>query len=207
MASGSDRRIWQPCSIGTAMGATISDSTSLTVVGRESAAGDVKQTVLYSVGIAAKTPVGRLERAYGQRRSIAVLTNITSGRCQMAVSSSSETGSLISSTKVEGTAVENPQGEDLGSIREVMIDKVSGQVVYAVLKYGSFLGMGGKLFALPWELLEYDTERGAYVIDLPQDQLRDAPSYAENTQPDWSDPAWNKSVYDYYGSDSGRFRF
>jgi PRC-barrel domain len=125
----------------------------------------------------------------------------------MAVSGTSETGSLISSKKVEGTSVENPEGESLGSIRDVMIDKISGQVAYAVLKYGSVLGIGGKLFALPWEVLEYDAERGAYIIDLPQDQLRNAPSYEENTQPDWSDPAWNRSVYDYYGSDASRFTF
>ncbi len=125
----------------------------------------------------------------------------------MTVSGASEAGSLISSKKVEGTSVENPQGENLGSIRDVMIDEISGQVAYAVLKYGSVLGIGGKLFALPWEVLEYDPERDAYIIDLPQDQLRNAPSYEENTQPDWSDPAWNKSVYGYYGSDASRFTF
>jgi hypothetical protein len=123
----------------------------------------------------------------------------------MAVTNDRETGRLISSEKVEGTAVENPQGESLGVIRDVMIDKISGEVAYAVLKYGSFLGMGGKLFALPWDVLEYDTERSAYIIDLPQDRLSGAPSYAEGTQPNWSDPAWNKSVYDYYGADSSRF--
>ena len=122
----------------------------------------------------------------------------------MSVSSDRETGRLISSEKVEGTSVENPDGENLGVIRDVMIDKISGQVAYAVLKYGSFLGMGGKLFALPWEVLEYDTERSAYVIDLPEDQLRGAPSYDETAEPNWSDPAWNKSVYDYYGADASR---
>jgi hypothetical protein len=124
---------------------------------------------------------------------------------RMAVSNDRETGRLISSEKVEGTSVENPEGANLGVIRDVMIDKVSGQVAYAVLKYGSFLGMGGKLFALPWEVLEFDTERSAYVIDLPEDQLRGAPSYDESAQPNWSDPSWNKSVYDYYGADTSRF--
>jgi hypothetical protein len=76
------------------------------------------------------------------------------------------------------------------------------------LKYGDFpLGMVDKLFALPWERLGYNTQRGAYVVDLTRDHLRDAPSYQEGTQPDWSDPAWNKSVYDYYGSDPNRSRF
>ena len=123
----------------------------------------------------------------------------------MTVTNERETGRLISSEKVEGTSVENPQGENLGVIRDLMIDKISGEVAYAVLKYGSFLGMGGKLFALPWDVLEYDTQRSAYIIDLPEDQLRGAPSYPEDTQPNWSDPAWNRSVYNYYGADASRF--
>ena len=80
-----------------------------------------------------------------------------------------------------------------------MIDKVSGHVAYAVLKYGSFLGMGGKLFAVPWSLLKYDTTRGAYLVNIPEDQLRDAPSFEEAREPDWSDRTWNKNLHDYYG--------
>jgi len=111
-----------------------------------------------------------------------------------------EIGRLISSDKVGGTSVENANGDDLGSISDVMIDKVSGQVAYAVLKYGSFLGMGGKLFALPWDQLKYDTGRGAYIVNIPEDRLRGAPSYAEDTEPNWSDPGWNRGLHDYYGS-------
>jgi hypothetical protein len=91
-----------------------------------------------------------------------------------------ETSQLISSDKVEGTSVVNPQGDDLGHqgddlghIEEVMIDKVSGQVAYAVLKYGSFLGMGGKLFALPWDQLKYDTSHGA--LEIPKRARSPAP--------------------------------
>jgi hypothetical protein len=111
-----------------------------------------------------------------------------------------EIGRLISSDKVEGTSVENPNGDSLGSIRDVMIDKISGQVAYAVLKYGAFLGMGGKLFALPWDQLTYDTTRGAYIVNIPQERLQNAPSFEESSQPDWSDPSWNRGLHDYYGS-------
>lgn len=114
--------------------------------------------------------------------------------------SDKEIGRLISSDKVEGTSVENENGDNLGVIRDVMIDKLSGQVAYAVLKYGSFLGMGGKLFALPWDQLKYDTRRGSYVVDIPEDRLRDAPSFEDSNQPDWSDPTWNRGLHDYYGS-------
>src|SRR5262249_25636492 len=92
-----------------------------------------------------------------------------------------ETSRLISSEKVSGTNVENTRGDSLGHIQGVMIDKRSGQVGYAVLKYGSFLGMGGKLFALPWEILKYDTQRDAYVIGIPEERLKNAPSFDEGS--------------------------
>jgi hypothetical protein len=119
--------------------------------------------------------------------------------------SGKEIGRLISSEKVEGTSVENPKGDILGHIQDLMIDKISGQVGYAVLKYGSFLGMGGKLFALPWDQLKYNADRAAYIVDLPVEQLRGAPAYEETSQPEWSDPTWNRSVHDYYGSRANWF--
>ncbi|HEX4112931.1 MAG TPA: PRC-barrel domain-containing protein [Stellaceae bacterium] len=119
--------------------------------------------------------------------------------------SGKEIGRLISSDKVGGTSVENTKGENLGHIRDVMIDKISGQVAYAVLKYGSVLGMGGKLFALPWDQLKYDTGRGAYIVNVPEDRLRGAPSFEESSQPNWSDPGWNRSVHDYYASGANWF--
>jgi sporulation protein YlmC with PRC-barrel domain len=111
-----------------------------------------------------------------------------------------ETSRLISAEKVGGTPVENPRGESLGHINDVMIDKISGQVVYAVLKYGSFLGLGGDRFAVPWDILKYNTARNAYVIDFPQDRLAKAPSFTEDRWPDMNDRSWNQSVHDYYGS-------
>ena len=109
-----------------------------------------------------------------------------------------ETSRLISSEKVEGTPVVNKAGEDLG--HEIMIDKVSGQVAYAVLKYGSFLGLGGKLFALPWDVVKYDTRYDAYVVNLPEERLKNAPSFDATSRPDFADPTWGRKVHDYYGS-------
>jgi sporulation protein YlmC with PRC-barrel domain len=111
-----------------------------------------------------------------------------------------ETNRLISSDKVEGTSVIDPKGNNLGHISEIMIDKVSGKVAYAVLKYGSFLGMGGSLFAVPWDVLKYDTRNDSYVIGMPVEQLKAAPSYGEANPPDFADPEWNKEVHDYYRS-------
>jgi hypothetical protein len=111
-----------------------------------------------------------------------------------------ETSRLISSEKVTDTAVENARGDSLGHINDIMIDKISGRVAYAILKYGSFLGMGGKLFALPWDILKYDTRRNAYLVDIPEDRLKNAPSFDEGSEPAWGDRDYDRRVHDYYGS-------
>jgi hypothetical protein len=87
-----------------------------------------------------------------------------------------ETDRLISSDKVEGTSVYNPTGESVGSIYTVMIDKYSGQVDYAVMSFGGFLGIGERYHPLPWKALTYDTGLGGYVVDVSREQLERAPS-------------------------------
>src|SRR5919106_3909691 len=82
---------------------------------------------------------------------------------------------VIAAKKVQGTPVTNPQGENLGEIEDVVIDKLDGMVRYAVLSFGGFLGMGDKLFALPWEVLEYNEGQGAYVISIDKETLQNAP--------------------------------
>jgi hypothetical protein len=83
---------------------------------------------------------------------------------------------LVSSRRVEGTPVYNRSDQRLGSIHSVMIDKRSGRVAYAVLSFGGFLGMGENVTPVPWEVLNYDIELDAYVIDLPREQLEAAPT-------------------------------
>ena len=109
-----------------------------------------------------------------------------------------ETDRLIASDKVEGTAVYNRAGERLGSVQNVMIDKFSGQVAYAVMSFGGFLGIGERYHPLPWSVLTYDTGLGGYVVDLSREQLEGAPSYAANENVNWSDRGWGSQVHDYY---------
>ena len=111
-----------------------------------------------------------------------------------------ETGALISSDKVEGTAVYNRQGEKLGSINSVMIDKVSGQVAYAVMSFGGFLGMGDRYHPLPCHVLTYYTGHFCYVVDLDQTMLEGAPTYGTSDAPDLSDRGWGQQLHDYYGA-------
>ena len=111
-----------------------------------------------------------------------------------------ETSSLISSDKVEGTAVYDRRGEKLGSIHSVMIDKISGKVAYAVMSFGGFLGIGDQYHPLPWHVLTYDTGQGGYVVDLDRNKLEGAPTYGTSETPNWSDRRWGQQVHDYYGA-------
>ena len=110
-----------------------------------------------------------------------------------------ETDRLIASNKVEGTAVYNRQGERLGSVYNFMVDKRSGQVEYAVMSFGGFLGIGDSYHPLPWKSLTYDTSQGGYVVDLDKNRLQGAPSYSSSEAPDWSDPSYSRRIDDYYG--------
>ena len=109
-----------------------------------------------------------------------------------------ETDRLIASDKVEGTAVYDRQGHRLGSVYNVMIDKFSGQVAYAVMSFGGFLGIGERYHPLPWSMLTYDTGRGGYVVDVSREQLERAPSYARDEAP-WGNPDYGRDVYAHYG--------
>jgi sporulation protein YlmC with PRC-barrel domain len=110
-----------------------------------------------------------------------------------------ETGNLIGSDKVEGTAVFGADAEKIGSIERVMIDKVSGRVSYAVLSFGGFLRVGHDHYPLPWQSLKYDTRLGGYVTGITESQLRGAPKYGNDNEWNWSDPARGRAVNDYYG--------
>jgi len=79
-----------------------------------------------------------------------------------------------------------------------MVDKQTGHVAYAVMSFGGFLGIGDRYHPLPWSALRYDTTRGGYVVDLSGEELKGAPSYADQNQPDWGNPAYGQSLDDYY---------
>jgi hypothetical protein len=106
--------------------------------------------------------------------------------------------SLISSELIRGTKVLNKQGEHLGTIVTVMIDKHTGQVAYSVMSFGGFLGIGEKHHPLPWHVLNYDQALGAYVIDLDKERLVTAPAYALTDPIRWEDNEWRTRLDDYY---------
>lgn len=99
-----------------------------------------------------------------------------------------------------GNDVYNHKGEDLGDIKEIMLDVHSGKVAYAVLSFGGFLGMGEKLFAVPWSALTLDTKNKRFVLNVEKDRLKDAPGFDKDKWPNMLDGSWAKDIHLYYGT-------
>jgi sporulation protein YlmC with PRC-barrel domain len=120
---------------------------------------------------------------------------------QAATATKEMTGKpLIESDRVEGTTVYDPRGNDIGSIKRLMIDKLSGRVAYAVMSFGGFLGIGEDEYAIPWSKLTYDSSLGGYRTDITEDQLKGAPAFSRDRQYDWSDREREQELHDYYRS-------
>ena len=115
----------------------------------------------------------------------------------LATAQRDETAGLISSEKVEGTAVYDPTVTWLGSIQSLMINKVSGRVAYAVMSFGGFLGLGQKFFPVPWSQLRYDRNKEGYVTSITEGQLEGAPDF--DAQRSWDDRDWRDRLDRYYG--------
>jgi len=111
-----------------------------------------------------------------------------------------ETYSLIGSDKVEGTAVYGADGEKIGRVERVMLDKISGKTAYAVITFGGFMGIGEDYYPIPWSTMKYDTDLGGYRINLTADKLKGAPKYSKQQSWDWSNRKNDQLVYDYYGA-------
>ena len=112
---------------------------------------------------------------------------------------SETTRNVISSERVEGTTVYATNGDKLGTIDDLMIDKVSGQVCYAVLEFGGFLGIGTDRYPVPWSMLDYDTSLEGYVVPLDKARIEGAPRYAKDDVRDFYDPDYSRNINSYYG--------
>jgi hypothetical protein len=107
---------------------------------------------------------------------------------------------LIESDRVEGTTVYDPGGNNIGSIKRLMIEKMSGRVAYAVMSFGGFLGIGAEEHAVPWNKLNYDTSLGGYRTDITEQQLRGAPAFSRDRTYDWTDRSRERELHDYYST-------
>ena len=107
--------------------------------------------------------------------------------------------SPVKASSMIGTDVINPKGDNLGDVKEVVIDPRSGRVAYAVVSFGGFLGMGEKLFAIPFSAFEYDVNKSKYVLDVSKERLEAAPGFDPDKWPSMAEEKWNRDVYKYYG--------
>ncbi|MEM8511723.1 sporulation protein YlmC with PRC-barrel domain [Massilia sp. MP_M2] len=112
--------------------------------------------------------------------------------------------SLMGADTLIGDSVVNANDEDLGDIKDIMLDMQTGQVAYAVLAFGGFLGMGEKLFAVPWQALHLDTINHRFVLDVEKDYLKTAPGFDKDAWPDMADTTWAGGIHDFYGTDPHR---
>ena len=110
------------------------------------------------------------------------------------------TPAVLSATTLTGDKVVNFQKEDLGKIEHLMIDLESGRIAYAVLSFGGFLGMGDKLFAIPWSALSVDTVEHRFILNVDKGLLKAAPGFDKEHWPDMADRVWGAKVYTYYGA-------
>jgi sporulation protein YlmC with PRC-barrel domain len=106
--------------------------------------------------------------------------------------------SPVKASNMIGTDVVDPQGKNLGDVKEVVIDPRTGKVAYAVVSFGGFLGMGEKLFAIPFSSFKYNVEKNEYVLDISKERLKAAPGFDADHWPSMSEEKWNRDVYKYY---------
>lgn len=107
---------------------------------------------------------------------------------------------LMGAERLVGNDVCNESGESLGSIKEIMLDTSTGNVCYAVLSFGGILGIGSKLFAVPWYRLKLDAEKKYFVLNVDKDRLKNAPGFDKNHWPDMADKSWENQMHSYYAA-------
>jgi sporulation protein YlmC with PRC-barrel domain len=107
---------------------------------------------------------------------------------------------LMGADTLMGEDVYNRQEEDLGDIKEIMIDMQSGQIAYAVLSFGGILGMGDKLFAVPWQALQLDTVNKRFILDCTKEKLENAPGFDKDRWPDMASAEFGSQVHGFYGT-------
>lgn len=105
---------------------------------------------------------------------------------------------LMGADTLIGNDVYNHKEESLGDIKEIMLDVGTGKVSYAVLSFGAFLGMGAKLFAVPWSALTLDTVNKRFILNIEKDRLSDAPGFDKDKWPNMADAVWAKNIDTYY---------
>ena len=107
---------------------------------------------------------------------------------------------VLAADTIVGDKVVNLQNEDLGKIEHLMIDLERGRIAYAVLSFGGFLGMGDKLFAIPWSAFALDTAEHTFVLNVDKELLKGAQGFDKDHWPNMADHKWGSTVFTYFGA-------
>lgn len=127
--------------------------------------------------------------------------NLTQDRDRDRNTQVAATTRYLKCTDVVGMNVNNTQDEDLGEVNDIMLNIRNGQVAYAVLGFGGVLGIGEKLFAVPWQALRFDAQDEQFVLNVDKERLRNAPGFDRNNWPDMRDVRWSQDVHAFYGTE------
>lgn len=137
---------------------------------------------------------------YLRIRDMAERTGQIAGMEETVMQQADHTHETIRASRVNGTEVYNMQGDHLGQIEDIVLNKADGKAQYAIMSFGGILGIGADHHPIPWDKLTYDTAKGGYVSDIDKAQLENAPSFAaEADEPDWTDPEYHRRIYGFYG--------
>jgi len=107
---------------------------------------------------------------------------------------------VLSASTLEGDSVRNSAGDSLGKVNEIMVDIPSGRIAYVVLSFGGILGMGDKLFAVPWTALRVDEDEKCFILDVSKSTLESAPGFDKDNWPDMANTSWGTQIYQHYGA-------
>ena len=110
------------------------------------------------------------------------------------------TNRVLSASTLAGDSVRNSQGEHLGKVEDIMLDIGTGRVAYAVLSFGGFLGMGDKLFAIPWSALALDKAKHEFILDVPKETLKSAKGFDKDDWPDFADPSIGTTIHQHFNA-------
>lgn len=105
---------------------------------------------------------------------------------------------VMSASTLSGDKVRNRKNEDLGKLEDIMLDVDTGNIAYGVLSFGGLLGMGDKLFAIPWQQLEVDTVNKCLILNVEKETLENAPGFDKNNWPNFADRKWGATIYEHY---------
>jgi len=106
---------------------------------------------------------------------------------------------LVKASTFIGADVENPKGEDLGDIKDVVIDRATGRTAYAVVSFGGFMGLGDKLYAVPWgAFAQSTTDKNTFILAVDKDRIKNSPGFDQNNWPQMVSREWVSGLYTYY---------